>query len=357
MSDLAPALEAQLLRELTHAYDWENELHFRARLRRPPLSLSETMSRLGAYGWDPSRIEINRRLVLERPWTQTTEVLRHEMAHQYVREVLGIVDEAPHGPAFRSVCEAAGIDGRAAGLVESGVGDDATSRLVDRVQKLLALASSSEQHEAEAAMRKAHELMLRHNLENHDLRGPGGYEVRHLGDPARRRSRMERDVVGLLLTYFGVQAIEIPVYRPRVGKRGIVFEITGTRANVALAEHVFSFLNATSERLWQEARHAHDLPGTERVPYQSGVIRGFGEKLAEERSVLAGTGLVWVGDADLKRFHRARHPRVHTVTRRSRGGAAHALGRAAGKEVVLHGPLGGASSSKPRLLSPHASRE
>ena len=58
------------------------------------------------------------RLVTEHPWTVVLEVLRHEMAHQYVDEVLGVHDETAHGPTFQAVCEARAIDGRAAGVLE-----------------------------------------------------------------------------------------------------------------------------------------------------------------------------------------------------------------------------------------------
>ena len=74
--------------------------------------------------------------------------------------------------------------------------------------------------------------------------------------------------------------------------------------------------------------------GRDRLSYQTGVIRGFGEKLAAERAMLRGTGLVWRGDAELQRFFRTRHPR--TVSRRSRTRLddAHAAGREAGGKVL-----------------------
>ncbi len=347
---LSAALEAELLRRLAMEYAWRNELHFGKKLRRPVIALSDASSRLGVWRRDARRIEISRSLVVTRAWTETVEVLKHEMAHQFVHEVLGVLDETAHGPTFWRVCSERGIDARAAGLVGSPEGSDATSRIVQRVQKLLALAGSSERHEAEAAMRKAHELMLRHNLES--LGGAdGSYEVRHLGDPTRRRTSVERDVVSLLTEYFFVEVIEIPTYVVPTGRSGVAFEVCGGTANVAMAEHVFSFLVSTAERLWQDARKQQKLKGSERIPFQSGVIRGFGEKLRTERETLRGTGLVWVGDPLLERFYRARHPRIHRTTRWQRLSEGHAMGREAGRNVVLHRPVGtGASGSPPRLL-------
>jgi hypothetical protein len=346
-----PRLEAELLRRLAAEYAWRNELHFGKKLRAPALALADGVSRLGVWRRAERRLELSRELVLTRPWTETVEVLKHEMAHQFVHEVLGVLDETAHGPAFRRVCAERGIDARAAGLATAAGAEDATSRIVERVQKLLALAGSSERHEAEAAMRKAHELMLRHNLDALHVGAPG-YEVRHLGDPARRRTSVERDVVAVLTEFFFVEVIEIPTYLPASARAGVVFEVCGTPANVAMAEHVFGFLVGTAERLWQEARRAKRLRGRERVPFQSGVVRGFGEKLRAERETLRGTGLVWVGDAALERFYRARHPRIHRTTRWQRMGEGHALGREAGRGVVLHRPVGSGPSSGGRLLGP-----
>ncbi len=345
---LTAALERELTRRIALEYDTSNELHFARRLVRPILTLSDSSSRLGLWRSTTRRLEVSRVLVLERAWTEVVEVLKHEMAHQYVDEVLRVRGEPPHGPAFARVCAERGIDARAEGIPLAAAGADATSRVLERVQKLLALASSNEEHEASAAMRKAHELMLRHNLSSVEG-AEARYEARHLGDASSRRSAVEREVVALLSKYFFVQVIEIPTYVARTGKRGWVFEVCGTRANVALAEHAFVFLLETADRLWRRLRRERSIAASERLPYQCGVIRGFGEKLESEREVLRGTGLVWVGDAGLERYYHARHPRISRATQYQRLGAAHELGREAGREVVLHRPVGpgGASSREP----------
>jgi hypothetical protein len=80
------------------------------------------------------------------------------------------------------------------------------------------------------------------------------------------------------------------------------------------------------------------------------VIRGFRDKLVGERTELRGTGLVWVGDSQLDRFYRARHPRITTRSRRVRVNAAHSAGREAGRSVVLHKPVANSGSTGGRLL-------
>lgn len=346
MSELNAALEAALVRELRAVYEYENEARFGRRLTAPVIALADSGRRLGQWVASVRRLELSRAFVFERPWLEVTSVLEHEMAHQYVDEVLGVRDESAHGETFRRVCEERGIDARAAGAPVASDGPEG-DRVLDRIRKLLALAGSDNQHEAEAAMRRAHELMLRHNIEH----VPQGYEVRHLGDPHKRTNRVESDVMGLLSEFFFVKVIRVPVYLAREAKHGHVYEIAGSHANVEMAAHVYAFLLATSDRLWHENRRdARVRGGRDKLAYQSGVIRGFRDKLVDERSDLRGTGLVWVGDPQLAKFYRARHPRITTRSRRVRVNAAHSAGREAGRTVVLHKPVERGPSGGQRLL-------
>jgi hypothetical protein len=346
MFELSAALEAALLRELRRHYSLENEQRFGNRLVQPVLALGDATRRLGQWVRTTRVIELSRVMVLERPWLEVTSVLEHEMAHQFVDEVLGVHDESAHGETFRRVCDDRGIDARAAGAPVPSDGADG-DRALERIRKLLALAGSDNQHEAEMAMKRAHELMLRHNVEH----VPTGYEVRHLGEPRKRTNRVEADVVGLLSECFFVKVIRVPVYLAREGKHGAVYEIAGSHANVEMAAHVYAFLLATATRLWEENRGDERVrSGRDRMAYQSGVVRGFRDKLVAERKELRGTGLVWVGDSQLDRFYRARHPRITTRTRHVRVNAAHSAGREAGRSVVLHKPVERGSSGGTRLL-------
>jgi len=353
---MSAALEAALLRELRARYDWDNRTRFGGRLVPPVLVLGDATSHLGRWHSTTRTLELSRALVLHRPWLEVASVLEHEMAHQFVDEVLKIRGESAHGETFRRVCAERGIDHRAAGAPTTAApadGGDA-DRVLDRIRKLLALAGSPNQHEAEIAMRKAHELMLRHNIEVAATRVERSYEIRHLGDPARRGTRVESEIAALLSELFFVKVIRVPVYLPRTGKSGLVYEIAGTHANVEMASHVWAFLLATADRLWAENRNdARVRSGRDRLIYQSGVIGGFRDKLVAERTGLQQTGLIWVGDGDLDRFYRARHPHMTTRRHHVRINGAHAAGREAGRTVVLHKPVERGSSSGsagPRLL-------
>jgi len=337
---LSVQLEAALLRELATEYTWVNRTRFGMRLRAPVIVLSDAPTRHGRWIGSTRTLEIARALVLDRLWPAVIGVLEHEMAHQFVDEVLKVREETAHGETFRKVCAERGIDARAGGAPVASTDAQEIDRVLDRIRKLLALAGSPNQHEAEIAMRKAHELMLRHNIEAARAQAEREFEVRHLGDPGKRRSRVESDIIVLLSESFFVKAIRLPVYLPRTGTRGSVYEISGTRPNVEMAAHVYAFLLATAERLWRANRgDARVRSGRDRLSYQSGVVRGFREKLGVERTELRGTGLVWRGDAKLDDFYRARHPRITTRRTSVRLDGAHAAGREAGRTVVLHRPV------------------
>ena len=347
MLDLSIQLEAALLRELAEVHANESWARFRGKLRPPIFALSESRAVLGRWIAARRTIELARALVLERPWPEVVSVLLHEMGHQYVDEVLRVRDESAHGETFQRICAELGIDAAAAG--PPAAGEDATpDRVLERVRKLLALAGSANRHEAESAMRRAHELMLRHEIDA--ASAARDFEVRHLGDPRRRTSAVESAILVLLDDCFFVRVIRIPVYLPLEGRRGAVHELSGTRANLEMALHVYEFLLATADRLWHANRDALGARGRDRLEYQSGVIRGFHDKLVRERAALAGTGLVWVGDGALESFFRKRHPRITRRSHSQRASPVHAAGRAAGREVVLHRPVSDGPGRSRRLL-------
>ncbi len=165
------------------------------------IELSDAASRLGRWVPDVRTIEIARRLVLEQPWGVVVEVLKHEMAHQYVHEVLGAVDESAHGPAFRDLCERLGIDASAAGMPAAAGTTDEDARVLERIARLLALAESANVNEAQAAMNAAQRLMLKHNLESVvDARRAAGYA---LPPPGRRPPAASAEAARLLGAILG----------------------------------------------------------------------------------------------------------------------------------------------------------
>lgn len=366
---LADALRAAITRELLRAYHFINSSHFRSALVAPTLGLHDSERNLGLWQVHTRTLLISERLVFDKPWSIVLEVLKHEMAHQYVHEILGQRDETAHGPAFQAVCARLGIDATAVGIKPAPGGglaaeppeQDDQSRLLRRVARLLALAQSHNPHEAEAAMHEAQRLMLKHNIDRQHVE-PGHpaaqrrrYGFRQLGTPKGRTDEAQRLLAMLLGRYFFVEAIWVPSYDPRRDRRGSVLEICGSEDNLEMAAYVHDFLTHTAERLWVEHKQAAGIRGDrERRTYLAGVMLGFAERLADKERAHQVEGLVWAGDPGLRDYFRRRYPHVRRVQQKGQPRTqARAAGKKAGREIILSRPLrSGSSGGGPRAALP-----
>ena len=347
------ALEAALLRELGSTCVELMHNHFRGALRPAAVALFDGGRRLGAWDRATRTISIARTLVLEQPWGAVREVLKHELAHQYVDEVLKIHDETAHGPAFAEVCRARGIDATAAGLPTSTAGTAAPNPILRRIMRLLALSASSNVHEAEAAMNEARRLMLLHNIDAAVSQAAEGYAFRHVGAVKARSDASARILAGILGQHFFVSVIWVPSFLAAEARRGSVLELCGTAPNLDVAVYVHGFLTDTGERLWRAHKSALGIRSDrERRRFLAGVMTGVGERLAAGERQSREEGLVVRADAAREAYLRQRYPSRST---RSSGALvrteAYERGREAGRRIELQRPVPPASSA-PRLLPP-----
>lgn len=352
---LGTEILAHSLRHVRATYHEYNGSLFRGRLRPPSLEWSDSESEWGAWLGTTRVLRLSKRL-LSRSWAELTEVLKHEMAHQYVEEVEGIQPgEGPHGATFRRVCRERGIDEGATGDPNpaSREPDAKHHAILRRIEHLLALATSDNQNEAETAMATARRLMLKYNLEEATAGAKSTYSYRHLGKPTGRRMAWQRSLANILSEYFFVDVIIVPVYRPLEQKRGSLLEAMGTRQNLEMAAYAHDFLERTAHALWK--RHKREcgvLTDRDKQSYLHGVMSGFSEKLDRESKENQKEGLVWLGDPELGRYFRARHPHVRSVSGRARVHTeAFSAGHHAGGRIVLHrGVEAGSTRGAPRLL-------
>jgi hypothetical protein len=352
---ISAALEAALLRELRATYGELAQNHFRGALRPAVVAFSDTIRRLGAWDRATRTLSLSRQLVFREPWGAVREVLKHELAHQYVDEVLGIQDEAAHGPAFLEVCRVRGIDATAAGLPSAG-GPQApgSNPIVRRIMRLLALGSSTNVHEAEAATNEARRLMLLHNVDAAASVAAEGFSFRHVGPVKARSDASARILAGILGRHFFVSVIWVPSFVAATGRRGHVLELCGTAANLDVATYVHGFLADTAERLWRAHKAAAGIASDhERRRFLAGVMTGVGEKLAAGERQSRQEGLVVHRDAQREAYLRQRYPRQST---RSAGAftrtRAYEQGREAGRRIELQRPVAGAAGAR-RMLPPH----
>lgn len=347
---LGVELEALALEAAADEYAQINYQLFGRRLRRPPLTWSSSTTVLGCWRSNPPEISLSLALLTQHPWVTLVEVLKHEMAHQFVSEVLQVHDETAHGPAFHRVCAERAIDARATGAPAASY--ETSHHALDKIRKLLALAESANQNEAEAAMAAAQKLMLKYNLEEVARNRTREFTATHLGEPTGRVQESQRVLAAILHKFFFVEVLWLSVWRPEQAKRGTILEVCGTPPNVEMAKYVYSFLTEASERLWREHKARRGIrQDRHRRSFIAGVMTGFYKKLDAERAPSQEQGLVWVGDPQLKQHFHRRHPKTTTAYfSTSSGSEAHSHGRAAGEQLVLHRPVGSGSSGETKLL-------
>ncbi|MEZ6187718.1 MAG: DUF2786 domain-containing protein [Planctomycetota bacterium] len=350
--ELSEALEQQCLRRLAECWGDLSFIYLRSTLRAPSFRLTCSERQWGS--WDPERrlISIARRQVLCYTWESVVETLKHEVAHQYVSEVLRRDHEPPHGPAFQEACRLLACDPSPTGdggvplhrdaplAVELGEGD---ARL-RKIHKLLALADNNpDEHEAQAAFARASELMLKYNLDG--VRGPTRhYTYRYLGRASGRTPHYRYQIASILQEYFFVQCIWVDSYDVARGVRGSRLEVMGTRANVDMAEYVHDCLERQCQSLWQRFKAEREITDRRaKRHYLDGLLAGFRRQLNQSQTQSAERGLIWIGDPELNAFARERYPRT-TRTRLDAVGHSdvRSEGVRAGERIRLHQPVASA---------------
>jgi hypothetical protein len=322
-----------------------------ALLAPPAIELDERLLRtVGEWNAGTRTIRFSLTFVFERPWWVVTEVLKHEMAHQYVSDVLGVEEEeTAHGPAFQMVCDRYGIDARA-----GRAPNEEELHVVEKARKLLALSVNANKHEAENALAAAQRLLGQHGLAEEDIREmeSGDLGVMALGEIIPKHELHHVQATMLLAGHFRVQCIWVPRSDPRSGAVGMQLEVVGARADIAMAEYVYAWLHQTAVRLCPER-----LPKRERIDFLAGVISGHMKRLdadaARATAQAAGRSLALVKigdhDADVEAYFDRRYPETRTSRAGSRRRLSSAFfeGQAQGRDLAMSKPLAGGG---PKLL-------
>jgi hypothetical protein len=310
----------------------------------------------GWGNWDPETrsITLAHRLIEQHPWDIVVEVLKHEMAHQLAYERLGGY-ESPHGAIFKDACRLLGVAGWASSAScdlppeipdwRQRVLTSEAERLLNRVEKLLALAESSNEHEAALAVERVRQLYAKYNLDRLAAGSDSAYVHCVIN---RRRRRIESDdsaIFGILTAHFLVRAVFTSLYDACDLCEYRVVELLGARENVLMAEYVYHFLRHKLDTLWEEYRIRTGAAALAKRSYMLGVLSGFREKLdasavanAEASSTGTSQALLKLADQQLEKFVATRHPRLTTRWWGSgyRDRDSYGAGVADGGNITLH---------------------
>ncbi|MBM3279604.1 MAG: DUF2786 domain-containing protein [Candidatus Handelsmanbacteria bacterium] len=338
--ELEAGLRRSWLRVLGQWWTHYNEEYLGGALKAPQFRLGEGEGQLGLWEAHLRRLSISARHLGEQPWLEVMETLRHEMAHQYAHEVLRATGDPPHGPAFARACQLLRCSPRATAQQDGEGGED--ERVLRVLKKVLSLASSPNEHEAQAAVNKARRLLLEYNLDIVQLDQERGFSCRSLGQVKARHASHEMWLPMILQEFFFVEVLWAPTYQPLLDRQGTVLQIYGSPANLDMAEYVYAFLSGLLAQLWAAYKEKQGLRGDrQRQSYYVGVLQGvYGALGEQEERLRAGQALVWKGDPRLQEYYRYLNPRV----RLRRGGRVAATpayrdGMEEGRRVRIHRPL------------------
>lgn len=298
----------------------------------------EGENKLGFFDPHTYQIGLNINLMYMAKENVISDILRHELAHYICYLKYGNQIKA-HGVEFKQTCLDYGWDKSIskAGLdIEQAnnekVGNLASEKLISKVKALLKLAQSENKHEAELATLKANELLLKHNLKYYAL-ADNDKKIYSQNLITSKRKSAKLTCIYDILKHFMVRPVFI------YGKDQVALEVSGTLANVELAEYVCTFLERELEAMWNETKST-TLKGTKaKNSFFHGIARGYGEKmqgLKKQMQPAQQNALVLI-EKDLDHMMNKIYRRLsHTGSNASFDSNAYGAGKDAGKNLTIN---------------------
>ena len=210
---------------------------------------------------------------------QLLNIIRHELAHYITFINYGNTVEV-HGAEFRTFCQRMGWSKevqKATTCLDDQVclPDAEGSNVLRKVQKLMALAASSNKNEAEQAMIKSQQLLLKHNIDfrNNEDEDDEKMFLKRIMKQKKKNAKMH--AIAKILETFFVNT----VYNRQEGFTYL--EIVGSAVNVEIAEYVANTLQHKLDTLWSQAKKQQfSLKGTiAKNSFFLGVAQGYCNKI------------------------------------------------------------------------------
>ena len=252
-------------------------------LATPTINISYGESTLGWWNPTTNTISISSHLIKTEAWDIVLEVLKHEMAHQYVSTFHDNADI--HGHYFKLACKKLGVH-RAfvTGTKEynqqlqefKGELPADAQKMLRKVEKLMALGQSNNQAEAQAASRKANYLLNKYNLQRINA-GDADPNIRYLTicHKKKRIETIQKSLLAVLRDYYYVNCVTSRTYHAYDDTvyRSIV--LVGRKEALIVAEYVYHFLLDTGRALWQDFKRKQGAKRNEKVSFDMGFTAGI----------------------------------------------------------------------------------
>jgi hypothetical protein len=191
-------------------------------------------------------------------------------------------------------------------------------KLIEKIQKLLSLAQSSNEHEARLAAEKANELLIRHNINMSQLAFTDDDFTENEFRSYRRAGMEDKYVRWIISGYFFVDLITsrkfIKNAKGRVEKH-IVLSMLGEKNNCSIASYTYNFLKLKFNDLWAEYKKDYDASIRSKQSYFHGLYTGLDEQLSKQKEKIMketenNSNALVVVDAALQDFVKEKYPNL-----------------------------------------------
>jgi hypothetical protein len=268
---------------------------------------------LGYFEWQSLTIGINKHLMFQQDTERLKNIIRHELAH-YLTYIFHGPQTAAHGQEFHQVCQqynwgsevSKATEDPSLTLNDSQFNElDETSKLFEKIKKLLKLASSDNPHESALATAKANSLLLKYNLQHsHSLEPEEDIYMMRVLEKKRISGKISA-IMQILQKFFVAPVLNY-------GHKIVYLEVVGTKFNVELANYVAKFLDYELDSLWKAERLKHPyLKGaTAKKSFMLGVAKGHISKIDKTQETQSSSRDLVVLDHQLKVMQSIVYPKL-----------------------------------------------
>ncbi len=328
----------------------KSRFHFNQSLIPWTTVVFEDQEVLGFFNSNFFQIGINKKLMLIDDLVFLKNIIRHELAHMllHLRSKNAYSD---HGKEFHDLCREFNWGAevwQAKTQLSETQKNSKNILLIEKVKKLLALASSSNEHEAQLATEKANSLLIDWNLQflQDGQEEENETYLEYVLVSPRLTSKMQ--VIYSILPQFLVSPII------NYGNKCASIEIIGKKVNVEIACYIAKFLDIELEYLWKQAKKNHpELKGVAaRNSFWRGLAKGFIRKQKKSSSITEyGASLIKIEQSLIKQVELI-HPRLGARQNSYQNNQnAHSIGEKKGESLSIRPALTSSSKSEKFYLT------
>lgn len=221
-----------------------------------------------------------------------------------------------------------------------------SNAILDKIEKLLSLAQSSNKNEADSAYKKAMELMIRHNIDY--VSRERTYQVNEF--PISRLCPKTQAVALILNNCFFVECVHSRQYDKDQKKIVKTLKINGEKINLEIAVYAWHFLNQELDSLWKREKKQRQLSAIDRKPFFFGIKDGFIQSFKDRQNYVENEkAMILVKDPGLDEFvNQDGRCRNHNVSARRTNGYEHGVEK--GKNIQLNRAIETSDGNKGFLL-------